>query len=197
MRLFLVATTCLIPVVIWAQTTIPGTSVETPTTLGDVLHDAMISTIIAAVPVITWYAKIALQKLALKLHLEGVVTDDATKEQQLIASIKVGIVSADSEIKQHGWDSKIAKDAILAVATDYMMQRNPQRTQTIIDAATPAGQPSLSPLNEKAAVAQTLAARLPETVALVAASPATPSTLSPINPTPMIGAEDIKRPGQS
>lgn len=112
-------------------------------------------------------------RLRAKWGVETTAQDKANLEADIAIAMKAGIAQVLPVIEQHGWNSPEAREAIITTATGYLKQRFPDRAKTIAASGTPA---VASP---DAAIAQTLAARLPEAAAVAAASPATPPIADP------------------
>lgn len=108
-----------------------------------------------------------------KWGFDATATDKANMESDIRTVLNAGITQVLPVIEQHGWDSKEAREAILAAASNYLRQRFPGRAATITANAPAVG--------SETAINQTLAARLPDAIANAAASPATPSL--PVEPT--------------
>lgn len=146
--------------------------------------DALATVLTVCTPAVAAILCGALWKLRAKWGLESTAQDKANLETELQASLKFGIAKALPVIRAEGWDSVDVHSAVLAHAANYFLSRFPERTATIADTAT-----AVSDSGVKAAVTDTLSARLPEAVAIAAASPATPpvsQTANESSPPPTI-----------
>ena len=96
--------------------------------------------------------------------------DKANLESDLQTALAFGVSKAIPAIQAKGWDHVDVHSQIVADAAEYFLQRFPNRAAAI---AKSAGAAAETPDD---AVADTLTARLPEALAVAAASPATPVT---------------------
>ena len=94
--------------------------------------------------------------------------DKANLESDLQTALAFGVSKAIPAIQAKGWDHVDVHSQIVADAAEYFLQRFPDRAAAI---AKSAGAAAETPDD---AVADTLTARLPEALAVAAASPATP-----------------------
>lgn len=148
-----------------AQT--PPVIVATSTSV--VFGDALAAVLTICVPTVAAILSGALWKLWTKFGLEATAQDKANMETELQAALAFGVAKALPEIKARGWDSVDMHSVVLADAATYFLQRFPDRTKIIADAA------GIIPMREvRSAVTDTLHARLPEALAVAATSPATP-----------------------
>lgn len=137
----------------------------------------------------------ALRRLAAKLNLQAdaqvqtnIALNQNNTEAQVATAIKVGVTTFLPLIQEKGWNSPEVHAKILEKATDYLAVHFPDKTAQILAAAQPVtgdaiekGTPAAT-----AAVSETIAARIPQVITEIAASPATPPvTTDPAAP-PMV-----------
>jgi len=143
------------------------------------LANALAGVLVLVVPVVGGMIVVALRKLAAKWGLEGTAQNTANMESDIKAALNVGITKVLPVIEAKGWNAPDVHAAILGAATEYLTQHFPDRSAQIAAAAQPRDTEIVAftgahPVPASAAIAQTLAARLPDAIATAAASPATP-----------------------
>lgn len=100
-------------------------------------------------------------------QIANATADQAKMETELQVALGKGFEAATAAIKAHGFSSDAARQAIIAAGTSYFQARFPDRAAQITTAAnaTTAVGPVTPPFD---AVAQTLAARLGNILAVTA-----------------------------
>lgn len=125
----------------------------------------------------------ALRKLAVKLNLQAtaqeqtnIALNQANTETQVAAALKVGVTTFLPLIQEKGWNSPEVHAKILEKATSYLATHFPDKTAQILAAAQPVTGEVIEAGTQAAknAVSETIAARMPQVITEVAASPATP-----------------------
>jgi hypothetical protein len=135
------------------------------------IGNALTVVLTAAVPAVAAILSGALWKLWTKWGFQATAQDKANVESDLQTALAFGVSKAIPAIKASSWDNVDVHSRIVADAADYLLQRFPDRAAAIVTAAnSDAGK--LVP--KYAALSDTLTARLPEAIAVAAASPATP-----------------------
>jgi hypothetical protein len=134
------------------------------------LLNALVGVAVVVLPVVGTMIVQALRRLSAKWELQATAQNTANMESDLRTVLNVGIAKALPLIETKGWSSPAVREAVLATAADYLRQRFPDRTGQIVAAA----QTPWEKIPTAEAVIETLAARLPDAIAVAAASPATP-----------------------
>lgn len=116
---------------------------------------------------------------AAKIGVQASAEDMAKMEAEAKAALTVGAVKSTDLIAQRGWDHADVKNAVLADALNYFLERFPDRSTAIAAQAGVAAPEVASPAKDTA-VKETLMARLPDAMNEAAASVATPP--APVTP---------------
>lgn len=145
--------------------------------MNEVLLDTLVAVLVPVIAVVGGMVVVALRKLAAKWGMDATAQNTANMESDLKAALNAGIATALPIIETKGWASEAVRSAVLGVAAGYLRQRFPARSAQIVAAAQPAG--GAGDVPPFAAIKDTLAARLPEAIAIAAASPATPPATAP------------------
>jgi hypothetical protein len=153
------------------------TATEPASALSVALSNALIAFLAIAVPVVGSFLTLALNRLRQKWDAEATVKTLEAKAQNTAnlnsdvhTSIAAGIAQSFAEIKAAGWNSTPVQTNILTRSAEYMQDHFPDRVAEIVGQV-----PTVGPAT---VLKDVLAARLPDAVAIAAASPATPPVTS-------------------
>lgn len=142
-----------------------GEVVVTPPSTTTVFFGNVLTAVLSAcVPVVAAIASAALWKLFTRLGFQATAQNKANLEADLQTALAFGVAREIPEIKAKGWDHLDVHNAIIAHAINFMLQRFPDRSAALASPTIP----------QDVAVMESLTARLPEAMAIAAASPATP-----------------------
>lgn len=126
-----------------------------PSALSIALSNALIGLLAIAVPTLSTFLALALNRLKAKWALEATAQDKANMDVELRASAAVGV----AKVAPLENLTTATHDEAVSQAADYFQQRFPDRTATITAAAN-----ATTPGEIKAAVSEMIAGRLPEVV---------------------------------
>lgn len=145
-------------VLAFAQTPVAAT--PEPSALSVALSNSLIALLAIVVPVVGTFLTLALNRLRAKWGLEATAQDRSNLDTELKAAAAVGI----AKVAPIDPLTPVTHAEAVSHAADYFQQRFPERTAAITTAAG-----AFTATEQKAAVAEMIAGRLPDVVATPAA----------------------------
>ncbi len=144
-----------------------------PSTTTVFIGNALTVILAACVPPVAAIAAGALWKAWTWFGFQATAQDKANLESDLKTALAFGVSKALPEIAAKGWDNIDVHSQIVADAANFTLDRFPDRA-TALTAAANSNQVIIGAISPIAAVQESLNARLPDAIAIAAASPATP-----------------------